>query len=175
MDIRTATESDHAALLEMQRRAFPDDPAIPRLVADLMADPGAAPLLSLVVTEDDEIVGHVLFSCARVEGTDLAAAIMAPVGVRPGHQGRGVGSAMIREGLARLRRAGCALVFVLGDPGYYGRFGFVPAGARGYPAPYPVPPEHDAAWQVLPLAAGPQPAGTVRCAPALDRREYWLE
>ena len=66
----------------------------------------------------------------------MRALALAPVGVRPEHQGRGIGSALIREGLDRARDEGWTAVFVLGDPTYYQRFGFNVDAARGYTCVY---------------------------------------
>jgi len=57
---------------------------------------------------------------------------LAPVAVLPGRRRAGIGSALIREGLKRARRQGHEAVFVLGDPAYYGRFGFRADLAQGF-------------------------------------------
>lgn len=80
--------------------------------------------ISLVAIRDAEILGHVAFSPVTIDGRELDWYGLGPVSVRPDVQGNGIGSALIREGLVRLkdlRAAGCVL---LGDPAYYGRFGF---------------------------------------------------
>ena len=56
---------------------------------------------------------------------------LAPVGVVPEYQGKGIGSRLIREGLLACREAGYGAAVVLGEPGYYGRFGFGRASERG--------------------------------------------
>lgn len=73
-----------------------------------------------------DIVGHVLFSPLPLTGAGHAvpAAALAPLAVRPEHHGQGVGSALVREGLARLEAMRVPAVVVLGDPDYYRRFGF---------------------------------------------------
>ena len=82
--------------------------------------------LSLVAEEGEQIVGHVLFSPGRIEGPGGLTAIegMAPVAVRPGWQGQGIGSALVRAGLEGMRQAGHRLIIVEGDPCYYLRFAF---------------------------------------------------
>ena len=79
---------------------------------------------------------------------------LAPVGVAPGCQRQGIGTALIREGLARLRDRGERLVFVLGDPAYYGRFGFkvMDRFVSRYAGPY---------FQTLALAPDAPTAGKV--------------
>jgi len=72
------------------------------------------------------IVGHVLFSLLPLSGGEeaVAAAALAPLAVHPDQQRRGVGAALVREGLARLEARQLPAVVVLGDPDYYQRFGF---------------------------------------------------
>jgi hypothetical protein len=123
-------------------------------------------------------VGHVLFTRARLPEPDCAAALLAPLAVVPDRQGQGIGGRLIEQGVSRLADAGVALVFVLGWPDYYQRHGFEPVGSRGYDAPYPLLPEQANAWMMRALTDGfverCRP-GTVRCAQALDRPEYWIE
>jgi putative acetyltransferase len=64
---------------------------------------------------------------------------LAPVAVRPSFQKQGVGATLIREGLDRAKDEGWMCVFVLGDPAYYGRFGFRVESAIGYSSPYSGP------------------------------------
>ena len=83
----------------------------------------------------------------------------------------------MQRGLARLTESGCELVFVLGYPTYYPRFGFQPAGPAGLSAPYPIPEEHSDDWMVLELLEGRvgRIRGEVTCAAALDKPEHWRE
>jgi len=110
-----------------------------------------AVLLSLVAEVDGHIIGHVLFSRMAVETAQgsLAAVSLAPMAVLPDHQGRGVGSQLVRRGLAELRDRGDRVVIVLGDKEYYSRFGFSPEKARYLASPFP--PE---AFLALELADG---------------------
>ncbi len=85
--------------------------------------------LSLVAEEDGRIVGHVLFSPGRIDETPVEA--MGPVAVHPGRQGQGIGSALVRAGLAGMRQAGHRVVMVEGNPRYYMRFGFLDATPLG--------------------------------------------
>jgi putative acetyltransferase len=81
--------------------------------------------LSLVAIEDgDEVVGHVAFSPVKIDGKDQGWFGMGPVAVWPERQRGGVGSELVRAGLERLRKSGAQGIVVLGDPAYYGRFGF---------------------------------------------------
>lgn len=80
--------------------------------------------VELVALEDSVAVGHAMFSRAEAAGCRIAA--LAPVAVRIDRQGRGIGAALIRAGLAACAVQGIEAVVVLGDPEYYRRFGFAP-------------------------------------------------
>ena len=80
--------------------------------------------LSLVAEQNGMIVGHVAFSPVLIDGDDIGWFGLGPVSVSPPMQRRGVGSALINEGLQLLRDRGAAGAVVLGDPDYYRRFGF---------------------------------------------------
>ena len=126
MPIRDEVEADHAAVARLHRLAFGGD-AEARLVDALRRSDTVA--VSLVAQSDDAvIVGHVLLS--RLVSPPGALGL-APLAVLPDRQRRGVGSALVRAALARAREGGWAAAFVLGDPAYYGRFGFSAEAARG--------------------------------------------
>lgn len=148
-----------------------------RLIAALLADPTAAPVVSLCATHEDQLVGHILFTRARIEGSDTRAAILAPLAVRPEAQRQGIGAALIHAGFDHLAAAGTRLVFVLGDPAYYGRYGFAPAIPLGLPPAQQIPAEWHDAWRTRDLTpdAPPRATGPVRSAAALDRPKYWSE
>lgn len=88
--------------------------------------------LSLVALDGDEIVGHVAFSPVTVDGSHDGWYGLGPVAVRPGRQRTGIGTALIEEGLARLRARGARGCALIGDPSYYRRFGFRGEGALRY-------------------------------------------
>src|SRR5262245_38064758 len=117
--IRPERAGDEAAIRAVHRSAFPAD-AEARLVDRLRANGKAR--VSLVAEADGLVVGHVLFSPVTVEGRSTCVGLgLAPLAVAPDHQRRGVGSALVREGLAACRRQGCGFVVVLGHPAYYPR------------------------------------------------------
>ena len=125
------------------------------------------------------LIGHVLFTRVRIFGSrkPACAHILAPLAVMPERQRQDVGTQLVKRGLALLEESGCELVFVLGHPEYYPRFGFQPAGRVGFSAPYPIPEENSEAWMVLELATGGMTHvhGKVQCAAALNKPEHWHE
>jgi len=138
--IRSETVDDRDAVYRVHAAAF-GRPAEADLVDRLR--PAARPQVSLVAVEDGEVVGHVFFSPVTVESSAavFTAFGLAPLAVLPGFQRRGVGTALVREGLRACRRLGHHIVFVLGHPEYYPRFGFETAAARALTSVYDVRPE----------------------------------
>jgi len=179
--VRKASASDKTAISEVVLAAFAGNQGreVDELVSALLSDGTARPVISLVAEADGRVVGHILFTKARLEGCCAAAsaAILAPLAVHPGHQGRGLGGRLIRAGLEASRAAGCDLVFVLGHPGYYPKHGFVVAGINGFEAPYPIAPEHADAWMVQELRPGMigEVCGRVICADSLKDPKHWRE
>lgn len=175
MIIRDTVDGDIDAVLDVERRAFGQE-AEPDLVRALLFDPTAEPVISLLAVRSDGPVGHILLSHVQVGDQERpAATILAPLAVLPDAQGTGVGRALIAEGLARCAAGGIALVFVFGDPAYYGRFGFTPALPHDLAPPYPLAAAHLDAWMVRPSCEGvlARASGIVRCADALMRPELW--
>ena len=83
--------------------------------------------LSLVAKSEGSIVGHILFTPVQIvkdAGGLIEGMGLAPMAVLPDYQGRGIGSALVREGLRRLDSANVPFVIVLGHPSFYPRFGF---------------------------------------------------
>ncbi|MCM2443497.1 N-acetyltransferase [Agrobacterium vitis] len=80
--------------------------------------------LSLVAVIDGKIIGHCAFSPVKAAQYETGWMGLGPVAVSPEFQGKGVGVALIREGLEHIRRIGAKGCVVLGDPNYYRRFGF---------------------------------------------------
>lgn len=148
VEIRESAPDDIEAIEALYPRGFPEEDLLP-VVRDLLAAPWAT--LSLVGTIESTIVGHVIFTDCRVAGRDDHAALLGPLVVEPAWQRRGIGAAIIRAGMSRAKDSGVSQIFVLGDPAYYGRFGFRPE--RLVAPPYELPPEWARAWQSLSLTA----------------------
>lgn len=140
---------DVADLLALYPLMFPAEDLRPLVEALLRGPLG---VLSLAALKGEVAVAHALFSPCGIAATDQSGALLGPLGVSPQHQGRGLGRALIETGLAQLRERGVGWVFVLGDPAFYGRFGFLPE--RQVSTPQPIPDDWSEAWQSLRLAAG---------------------
>ncbi|KAK9374999.1 acyl-CoA N-acyltransferase [Lipomyces chichibuensis] len=150
MEIRIEVEADIADVREVEEAAFPTK-AEAALVDRLRAD--GSIVLSLVAVENGTIVGHVVFS--RMESPTRSLGL-GPVCVLASHRQKGVAAALIRKGLNLSKQEGWAIVFVLGDPTYYKRFGFDPDLAQRFTSPYAGP--HLMALQLQPDASREGPA-----------------
>ena len=165
LDIRENSRDDWTAIEALYSEAFPDENLLP-LVQSLLNDRTIA--ISLVGTIDAQVVGHVIFTKCGVVGHSIKVALLAPLAVAPAWQRQGIGSAIVRAGLRRLKEAGVKRVFVLGDPAFYGRLGF--ALESSVEPPYPLPAEWKWAWQSQDLGEPTTP-----CAGTLSVPPQWLQ
>lgn len=128
-------------------------------IIDTLRDAKALTLSLVAVSESDEIIGHIAFSPVTIDGGELGWFGLGPVSVHPDQQRRGVGEALVRQGLDTIRQTGAAGCVLLGDPGYYRRFGFENDSRLRYPL---APPEY-----FMQLAFGDAvPSGAVSYHPA---------
>ena len=176
MIIRREHPRDHDAVRAVHLAAFTRDPASgaerapedvveARLVDQLREDAGFLPHLSLVAEADDAVIGHVIATRGWLEPSGTPVLGLGPLGVLPEVQGRGAGTALVHSVLAVAEAAGETLVALLGDPAYYRRTGFRPAGELGVTAPEPLWGRHfQARW-----LAGPRTGGTFRYADPFSR------
>lgn len=146
--IRETTLADVGQILALYPLAFPEEDLTPVVSALLEIGPV---VLSLAAFDRDILVAHLLFTICGTEASDQAGALLGPLGVIPTWQRQGLGGSLARAGLDRLENMGIRQVFVLGDPAYYQRFGFL--HERQVLTPYPLPAEYgEGAWQSMPLA-----------------------
>ena len=163
MQVRPETPADTAAIRTVVAAAFESAPHRSGTEAEIVdALRGAGALaVSFIAEEDGEIVGHIAFSPVTIDGETGGWFGLGPAAVRPDKQRGGIGQALIRAGLERLRAAGAQGCVVLGDPLYYDRFGFrsVPElRYRDAPAEY---------FRCL-VFRGEQPTGDVGYHPAFS-------
>jgi len=158
-NIRTEINKDIDGIYLVNEQAFSK-----KSEADLVDDlrKKKAITLSLIAEVEDQIVGHILFSPVTIkpDNSHFNAITLAPLAVLPEYQHKGIGSQLIRTGLEECRLLGHDLVFVVGHPEYYPRFGFVQATAKGFNCEVEVP---DEAWMVFELGdkASLEKGGTV--------------
>jgi putative acetyltransferase len=145
--IRTEQLSDHAAVARIVTAAF-RQPLEAEIVAQIRGT--QAEVLSLVAEADGVLAAHLLFSVVDADDAPRACAL-GPVAVDPPLQSRGIGDALIRAGIDRLRADRWPIVFVLGNPRYYSRFGFELAAPYGW---HYGSREFDRAFQVMRLDGG---------------------
>lgn len=149
MSIRTATHRDRDAIRRVEEHAFGQQTEAG--LVDALVESGAA-VLELVAEEDGQVVGHVLFSRLYVDSgaTKFPAVALAPLAVEPSFHGTGIGGALIREAHLRLRQAGEQLSIVLGEPAYYGRFGYAHGQAGKFQSDYQCEALQAIAWGEVP-------------------------
>lgn len=179
MDVRFERPGDEEGIHAVHLACFPTHGEA-ELVRDLRAAGRLA--VSVVAVEDGVVTSHVAFSPVTLHRTaegssgrpdraggpsGLSGIGLAPVGTHPDFRRRGLAAALIRAGLERCAMRGHGFVVVLGDPAYYGRFGFQPAARWRLVDEY----EGGAAFQALELRDGAIPAagGLVRYAPEFSR------
>ena len=147
--IREAEAKDHEAIAMLVEAAFGQrDEA--GLVDKLRHDGDV--VLELVATNEGELVGHIVFSRLVVEegASRFDAVALAPVAVVPDRQGSGIGKSLIENGHHILEERGERLSIVLGDPAYYGRFGYARDRASGFDSDYQCEALQALAWGEAP-------------------------
>jgi putative acetyltransferase len=165
--IRPERPVDLDQIHELHREAF-RGPAEAELVDAIRAGAGFVPELSLVaVAPDDSVLGHILisrvgFEPERADSGGSGALALAPLSVLPPHQGRGIGSALMREALAVADLRDETLVAVLGGESFYEGFGFEPAAEFSIHSPYD---GAGPAFQVRPVGGRPIEPGSLSYPP----------
>jgi putative acetyltransferase len=136
INIRNEETKDIEQVREVLRAAFPTD-AESKLVDALRANGKA--IISLVAVQDEQVLGHILFSPVSLTPPSAAKGIgLAPMAVQPDVQSQGIGARLIREGLRLCKELGYDYCVVLGAPKYYQRFGFERASPFGMQNEYSV-------------------------------------
>lgn len=157
LQIRNETATDAAAIEALTTAAFlnaPHTDHTEQFIVNALRRAGQL-TVSLVALEDDAIVGHVAISPVTISDGSARWYGLGPISVAPERQGQGVGSRLMQAALDALREHGATGCVVLGDPAYYGRFGFIAVPEVVLPG---VPPEY---FQTLSLD-GSTPSGTVQ-------------
>ncbi|AWB80998.1 GNAT family N-acetyltransferase [Corynebacterium yudongzhengii] len=150
----------------IRRETDADIPAITELVGcgvvEKLRDDNAL-AVSLVAVEEFEIVGHIAASPVRIDDGTGGWFSLGPVTVAEGHRGRGIGSRLIEHAIDALKEGGAGGAVLVGDPAYYGRFGFVRTEFLTHPGNV-----DDYLLRALRLGDSRFPAGDVHAHPALQ-------
>lgn len=146
ISIREEAPEDVPTIRRVNELAFGQ--ALEAGIVDALRESGDE-FLSFVADCDGEVVGHILFTPVTIETERGAVRGMglAPMAVLPERQRRGIGTALVRHGLAALRDRSCPFVVVLGHAEYYPRFGFEPASRHGIRSQWEAVP--DEAFMIL--------------------------
>ncbi|MEO1190253.1 MAG: N-acetyltransferase [Pseudomonadota bacterium] len=165
--VREVEPADQAALEAFYPLAFPDEDLVPllRALLDERQD-----CFSLVPVAAGEPVGHVAFTRCRLSTVEAPVALLGPLAVTPRFQRRGLGSALTQAGFEKLADEAVVAVLVLGDPGYYGRFGF--SSDHGVEPPCPLPSDWRPAWQARWLGSA-RLAGRLLVPPVWQEPALW--
>ena len=147
MIIRQADTSDLEEIYQLVQEAFEpaeeSDGSEHDLVRALTTSKAFVPELSLVAqadTEEGQLIGYILFTEVSINN-DTALAL-APLAVKAGYRGQGVGRSLIEEGHQRAKDMGYPLSVVLGSDTYYSQFAYEPAATFGITAPFEVPSKY---------------------------------
>lgn len=176
MLIRTATDSDRDSITNIYLRAFPENEKdiVSKLAIDLLDERTTPETLSLVAETDGAVVGHVAFSPVKIfNNDDLLGYTLAPLAVLPDYQKQRIGTQLVESGKNTLLETGTHILFVYGDPDYYGRFGFNAKEAElnlpQYKLQYPF------GWLALMLNrySGKRSPGNLVCVASLNNPDLW--
>ncbi|NDV45568.1 N-acetyltransferase [Paludibacter sp. 221] len=179
IQIRETNPNDLNDIMTVVKQGFGYDKEA-ELVAGLLTDHTAEPIVSLLAFCNEEAIGHILFTRARFDSEQEQPMmhILAPLAVKPQYQRQGIGGALIKAGIKLLQEKGSHLVFVLGHKEYYPKYGFI-SGAEnlGYPPPYPIPEKYSDYWMVQPISDKGFDAGKgkIKCADVLNQPEHWRD
>jgi putative acetyltransferase len=126
MIVRFETPQDLDGIRQVNTVAFEHHPfshQTEHLIVDALRAAEALEV-SLVAEVGDGVVGHIAFSAASIGDTSEGWFLLGPVAVRPDHQCEGIGRALVESGISALRARGACGCVLVGDPAFYGRFGF---------------------------------------------------
>ena len=138
MTIRTAREADFPAIRTLVQAAFAtakvSDGTEQDFVLELRRRDTYRPELELVAEENGQLIGHILLTILPVQGAPqgLRGLLVAPLCVRLEDRNRGLGGQLLHEGGRRAAELGYNALFLVGDPDYYGRYGFQNAVSLGF-------------------------------------------
>ena len=171
MNIRATDPDDRQAIKDLYLQAF--DPSEAETVSSLALELASDESALSIAADDGGLIGHVTFSpvMSKARGERIGL-ILAPLAVHPEHQKKGIGSQLTQAGLDYAKQENLPMVFVYGDPAYYGRFGFTVEAAEGFTPPCPL--QYPQGWQAVRLSSESQQAACpITCVDALNDPSLW--
>jgi len=176
MHIRLASPRDRDSVRSLHLSAFAEEERqeVATLAVNLLAEKTIPETFALVAEADNIVVGHIAFSpVSRVSTDNYQGYILAPLAVHPEFQKRRIGASLIKTGIEHLSRLDVDIVFVYGDPKYYGRFGFDADIAVEYAPPYQL--QYPFGWQAKPMTDGKTfpSSGKLTCVQSLRDPQLW--
>ena len=180
MHIRRATSLDRDDIRDVHLAAFAESEReiVAKLAIDLLSEETIPPTISLVAETEGAVAGHIAFSPVTTDNTtrkneNLQGYILTPLGVKPDHQKRRIGSKLIESGIQQLSEMGVDILFVYGNPEYYNRFGFSADAAKGYAPPYQL--QYPFGWQAIALneCTPKRSPMKIACVTSLCDPELW--
>jgi predicted N-acetyltransferase YhbS len=166
IEIRAEAAEDTEAIHRLTKIAFANakfSSHTEHFIVDALRKAGELTISLVAVTVDGRVVGHVAMSPVIISSGTKDWYGLGPVSVAPDQQRKGIGSALVKEALTRLRTLGGHGCVLLGDPAFYSRFGFSNQSSLEYLS---APREH---FQALSFDAY-MPAGSIQFQPAFDAK-----
>jgi putative acetyltransferase len=179
LDFIDVSEAEAEAVSAMVRESFgtsegPEEGAlIAGLAARLLTETPEGDVHGFAARRDGAFVGAIIFSRMRYADDPRSVFVLAPVAVASAAQGQGVGTGLIRHGLAAIGARGVDVALTYGDPAYYGRFGFQPITTEEAAAPFPLAYPHGWLGQSLGGGALAPLKGVATCVAALNDPAFW--
>lgn len=156
MNIRCATSDDYKKIYDLVKTAFltaqVSDGKEQEFVYELRARGGYIPDLELIVEEDGEIMGHIMFTkvCLTTDEGEIEVLLVAPLCVREDFRSQGFGGALMRAGQTKAVELGYHIAILVGNPDYYEKFGFKQAGSFGIKNESGVPDQFVLGCELIP-------------------------
>ena len=171
--IREAQQIDLESIREVCLQAFPEgeQQLVAALAVNLLDEETEPETFALVADVDGGVVGHVAFSPVAIGRPNWTGYILAPLAIKPDYQNRGLGSKLIETGIERLTARGVNVLFVYGDPEFYGKFGFTVETASQYQPPYDL--QYPFGWQAMVLNETDCSPAAIECVSALRDPQLW--
>jgi predicted N-acetyltransferase YhbS len=130
MIIRRETEEDFTEIYNLVKTAFQtakvSNGKEQEFVEQLRSGDGYIPEFALVAEEEGKLIGHVMLTITYVINghNKVESLLLAPLSVALEHRDKGIGSTLVNESMKLAKLKGYSSIFLVGDPNYYGRFGF---------------------------------------------------